>query len=53
MWSNQQIKQHKKAADILHKVVKNFCGYLRDNPKTTEYEARLFIKKLFKKYNLK
>lgn len=53
MWSKKQIKQHKKAAEILVKIVKEFGSYIRKNLDTTEYEAKLFVKKLFKKYNLK
>jgi Xaa-Pro aminopeptidase len=53
MWSKKQIEQHKKAVDILVNIVKEFGGYLKNNPGTTEYEATLFIKKLFKKNNLK
>jgi Xaa-Pro aminopeptidase len=53
MWSKKQIGQHKKAADLLWKIVTEFAEYIKDNRNVTEYEAKLFVKKLFKKYNLK
>ena len=53
MWSKKQIEQHKKAADILTKIVKEFGNYIKNNSEATEHEAKLFVKKLFRKYNLK
>ena len=53
MWSKKQIEQHKKAADTLMTIVKEFSIYIKKNQNVTEYEAKLFVKKLFKKYNLK
>jgi Xaa-Pro aminopeptidase len=53
MWNKKQIEQHKKAADNLAKIVKEFSIYIKNNQHITEYEAAVFVKKLFRKYNLK
>ena len=53
MWSKQQIEQHKKAAELLFKIVGEFAEYIKNNPGATEYEAKLFVKRLFRKYKLK
>ncbi len=51
-WNKTQIKQHKKAAEILVKIIEYVTKFIKNNPYTTEVEVRQFIKMQYKKYNL-
>ena len=51
-WNNAQIKQHKKAAEILMKIIKQVIEFIKKNSNTTEWKIRQFIKTQYKKYHL-
>lgn len=48
MWSKEQIEQHKQAADLLYKIVLQTVSFLKRNSNSTEYETKLYIRKLMK-----
>ena len=51
-WNKTQIKQHKKAAEILGKIIKYVAEFIKNNSYATEVEVRQFIKTQYKKYHL-
>jgi len=51
-WNKKQIEQHKKAAEILCKIIKQIVEFIKDNPQTTDVAVRQFIKSQYKKYHL-
>jgi Xaa-Pro dipeptidase len=53
MWSTQQIKQHKKAAQLLDKIVEEAFSCIKNDIKISEFEVQRFIINRFKHYNLK
>lgn len=52
IWNKTQIKQHKKVAKILEKIIKNVVEFIKNNFTITEVEIRQFIKTQYKKYHL-
>ena len=53
MWTKQQIIQHKKAAQLLDKIVEDVFSYIKNDKKICEFEIQRFIVNRFKHYNLK
>jgi Xaa-Pro aminopeptidase len=52
-WSKEAIIDHKKAAKLLNIIKDEVFCYLKNNPKTTEFETQEFVISRFKNYNLK
>lgn len=52
-WTNEQVKEHIKAAEILEKIVKAVFNYIKKNSGAYEYDVQQFILKQFKKYKIK
>lgn len=53
MWTEQQIKYHKKAAELLYKIVTESFGLVSKNRNVTEYSLQKFILGRFNHYGLK
>jgi Xaa-Pro aminopeptidase len=53
MWTDEQIKDHKKAAELLLKIKDKTIDLLKNNKNITEKEASDFILNQFEKNNLK
>lgn len=51
-WNKNQINQHKKAADILNKMIDLVVKFIRRNPGTTDVAIRQFIAGQYKRYHL-
>jgi len=52
VWTDKQIKQHKKAAEILIEIKDLVFDYFRKNSNCSEYEVQKFILEKFKEKNL-
>lgn len=51
-WTKEQIEKHKKAADLLYKIMKESFEFISKNKNTTEYKVQQFILKRFDHYGL-
>lgn len=52
MWSQQKIKNHFAACELLDKIKDSAFDFIRKHKNTTEYEVQQFILEEFKKNNL-
>ncbi len=52
MWTDEQIKDHKTAAELLIKVKNITFSYIRNNRTVSEYDTHQFILKKFKEFDL-
>jgi len=52
-WDKKKIADHKKVAKLLNIIKDETFSYLKNSPKTTEFETQEFVISRFKNYNLK
>jgi Xaa-Pro dipeptidase len=52
-WNKEAINNHKKAAKLLIVIKDEVFDYLKNNPKTTEFQTQEFVINRFENYNLK
>ncbi|OIP79071.1 MAG: hypothetical protein AUK20_02640 [Parcubacteria group bacterium CG2_30_45_37] len=51
-WTMTQIKQHKRAANLLNRILIEVIEYIKNKPETTDVAIRQFIKQQYKKHRL-
>lgn len=52
MWSQEKIKNHLIACDLLDKIKDSAFDFIKNHPNTTEYDVQQFILEEFRKNNL-
>ena len=52
-WNKQKVQDHIEAAKRLDKIMASVFKFIKEHPKTTEYEVLQFILKQYKKHNIK
>lgn len=52
-WTPEQIEKHKKAANLLYKIIEESFDLISKNKNITEFEVQQFIKKRFEHYGMR